>query len=57
MHRIDKNTSGILVIAKTETSMTTLAKKFEDRDLNRKYIALVWGDVKEGGRNNNWAYW
>jgi len=47
VHRIDKNTSGVLVIAKTETSMTTLAKKFEDRDLNRKYIALVWGDVKE----------
>jgi len=47
VHRIDKNTSGILVIAKTEKSMTTLAKKFEDRDLNRKYIALVWGDVKQ----------
>jgi 23S rRNA pseudouridine1911/1915/1917 synthase len=47
VHRIDKNTSGLLVIAKTEKSMTILAKKFEDRDLNRKYIALVWGDVKE----------
>lgn len=47
VHRIDKNTSGILVIAKTEKSMTVLAKKFEERDLNRKYIALVWGDLKE----------
>ena len=47
VHRIDKNTSGILVVAKTERAMTVLAKKFEDRDLNRKYIALVWGDVKE----------
>jgi len=47
VHRIDKNTSGILVIAKTDKSMTTLAKKFEDRDLNRRYIALVWGDVKK----------
>jgi len=47
VHRIDKNTSGLLVIAKTEKSMTILAKKFENRDLNRKYIALVWGDVKE----------
>jgi len=47
VHRIDKNTSGILVVAKTERAMTILAKKFEDRDLNRKYIALVWGDVKE----------
>ena len=47
VHRIDKNTSGILVVAKTERAMTILAKKFENRDLNRKYIALVWGDVKE----------
>ena len=47
VHRIDKNTSGILVIAKTDKSMTTLAKMFEDRNLNRRYIALVWGDVKQ----------
>ncbi|MAW21705.1 MAG: RNA pseudouridine synthase [Flavobacteriales bacterium] len=47
VHRIDKNTSGILVIAKTELAMTNLADKFANRDLNRKYIALVWGDVKE----------
>jgi len=47
VHRIDKNTSGILVVAKTEKSMTILAKKFEERDLNRKYIALVWGDLKK----------
>jgi len=47
VHRIDKNTSGILVVAKSERAMTVLAKKFADRDLNRKYIALVWGDVKE----------
>jgi 23S rRNA pseudouridine1911/1915/1917 synthase len=47
VHRIDKNTSGILVIAKTEQTMTDLAKKFADRDLDRKYIALVWGDVKD----------
>ena len=47
VHRIDKNTSGILVIAKTERAMIDLAKKFADRDLNRKYITLVWGNVKE----------
>ena len=47
VHRIDKNTSGILVIAKNENSMTVLSQKFADRDLDRKYIALVWGDVKE----------
>ena len=47
VHRIDKNTSGILVIAKNEDSMTILSKKFEKRDLNRLYVALVWGDLKE----------
>ena len=47
VHRIDKNTSGILVITKTERAMIDLAKKFAERDLNRKYIALVWGNVKE----------
>ena len=47
VHRIDKNTSGILVIAKTEQSMSVLAQKFADRALNRRYIALVWGDLKE----------
>ncbi len=47
VHRIDKNTSGILVIAKNENSMNILAQKFAERELNRKYIALVWGDIKE----------
>ena len=47
VHRIDKNTTGILVVAKTEISMTFLAKKFEKRDINRKYIALVWGDLND----------
>tara|TARA_B100000965_G_C19535748_1_gene733284 strand:- start:45 stop:1061 length:1017 start_codon:yes stop_codon:yes gene_type:complete len=47
VHRIDKNTSGILVVAKNDDSMLKLSKKFEQRDLNRLYVALVWGDVKE----------
>ncbi|HXC06447.1 MAG TPA: RluA family pseudouridine synthase [Bacteroidia bacterium] len=47
VHRIDKNTSGILVIAKNERSLTRLSKKFFDRDLDRLYVALVWGDMKE----------
>jgi len=47
IHRIDKDTSGLLVIAKTENAMTILSKKFEDRDLERKYIALVWGNLQE----------
>ena len=47
VHRIDKNTSGILIIAKNENSMTIMGSKFANRDLNRRYLALVWGDVKE----------
>lgn len=47
VHRIDKDTSGLLVIAKTETAMTKLAKQFFDHTTERTYHALVWGDVKE----------
>lgn len=43
VHRIDKNTSGILVIAKNELSLNRLSKQFFDRTTSRKYIALVWG--------------
>ncbi len=43
MHRIDKNTSGILVIAKNEFALNRLSKQFFDRTTDRKYIALVWG--------------
>jgi 23S rRNA pseudouridine1911/1915/1917 synthase len=43
VHRIDKNTSGILVIAKNELSLNRLSKQFFDRTTDRKYIALVWG--------------
>ena len=47
VHRIDKDTSGLLVVAKTELAMTHLAKQFLDKTIERKYIALVWGDVQE----------
>jgi 23S rRNA pseudouridine1911/1915/1917 synthase len=47
VHRLDKNTSGIMVIAKTEDALTHLAKQFYDRTIQRNYWALVWGDVKE----------
>ncbi|HEY0092345.1 MAG TPA: RluA family pseudouridine synthase [Flavobacterium sp.] len=47
VHRIDKNTSGLLVIAKTEAAMTHLAKQFEAKTSEREYIALVWGNVKD----------
>jgi 23S rRNA pseudouridine1911/1915/1917 synthase len=44
VHRIDKDTSGLLVIAKTEESMTALAKQFYDHSIERAYYALVWGE-------------
>ncbi|MFS4469465.1 RluA family pseudouridine synthase [Maribacter sp. 2210JD10-5] len=47
VHRIDKDTSGLLVIAKTEAAMTHLAKQFFDKTSEREYIALVWGNVVE----------
>ena len=47
VHRIDKDTSGLLVVAKTEKSMTLLAKQFFKKSVEREYYALVWGDVKD----------
>lgn len=47
VHRIDKNTSGLLVLAKTDVAMRTLAKQFFDHTIKRQYLALVWGDVKD----------
>lgn len=44
VHRIDKDTSGLLVIAKTETALTKLAKQFFDHTIERTYWALVWGE-------------
>ncbi len=46
VHRIDKDTSGLLVIAKTETAMTRLAQQFFHKTTERTYIALVWGNVE-----------
>lgn len=47
VHRLDKNTTGIMVVAKTEYALTNLAKQFYDRTTERRYWALVWGEVKE----------
>lgn len=47
VHRIDKNTSGLLVLAKTPAAMTHLAKQFFDHTVHRRYVALVWGDFEE----------
>jgi 23S rRNA pseudouridine1911/1915/1917 synthase len=49
VHRIDKDTSGLLLISKNERSMTWLAKQFFDHTITRKYIALVWGDLERDG--------
>ena len=47
VHRLDKHTTGVMVVAKTENTLTNLAKQFFDRTTKRKYYALVWGDVVE----------
>ena len=55
VHRIDKDTSGLLLIAKTENALVYLAKQFFDHSISRVYNALVWGDLKdnEGTINAN----
>lgn len=46
VHRIDKDTSGLLVVAKTEDAMVKLSKQFFDKTSEREYVALVWGNVE-----------
>ncbi|HNW67828.1 MAG TPA: RluA family pseudouridine synthase [Bacteroidales bacterium] len=61
VHRIDKNTSGIMIVAKSDMAQVTLASNFFKHNIDRKYRALVWGDFKEDegtiegnvGRNPN----
>ena len=53
VHRIDKDTSGVIVVAKNDYAHTFLAKQFSDHTINRKYEALVWGVLKpQNGRIN-----
>lgn len=47
VHRIDKDTSGLLLLAKNEAAKNVLAEQFFHHTIDRKYMALVWGDVKE----------
>jgi 23S rRNA pseudouridine1911/1915/1917 synthase len=47
VHRIDKNTSGLLVLAKTDVAMRQLAKQFFDHSVKREYHALAWGDLPQ----------
>lgn len=54
VHRLDKHTTGLLVVAKTEGALSYLAKQFFDRTTERRYWALVWGDVEEDGTIDNY---
>lgn len=47
VHRIDKDTSGLLAVAKNEQAQLHLAKQFFDHSIERRYVAIVWGDVKD----------
>ena len=49
VHRIDKDTSGLLLISRNERAMTWLARQFFEHTIIRKYLALVWGDLEQDG--------
>ena len=46
VHRLDKNTTGLMVVARNSFSLSHLSDQFSSRTINRTYLALVWGDVK-----------
>ena len=46
VHRIDKETSGLLVVAKNNLSHSNLGKQFGDHSINRKYLCLIWGVIR-----------
>ena len=55
VHRLDKNTSGLLVIAKNDESMFHLSNQFAEKTSKREYVALVWGSVKDdSGKIDNY---
>lgn len=47
VHRIDKDTSGLLAVAKNDESQLNLAKQFFEHSIDRRYVSVVWGDLKE----------
>jgi 23S rRNA pseudouridine1911/1915/1917 synthase len=49
VHRLDKDTTGLMVLGKTERSLTELSEQFFERTVDRRYHALVWGDLREDG--------
>ena len=50
VHRLDRGTSGVMVIAKNDTAHQELSRQFHDREVEKEYIALVWGVVQAGRR-------
>ncbi len=50
VHRLDRGTSGLMVIAKNDRAHTELARQFHDREVEKEYVALVWGVVQAGRR-------
>ena len=55
VHRLDKDTSGLLVIAKNDNSMVNLSNQFANKTSKREYIAMVWGNVKDdSGKIDNY---
>ena len=50
VHRLDRGTSGVMVIAKNDAAHHELARQFHDREIEKEYIALVWGVVQAGRR-------
>jgi 23S rRNA pseudouridine1911/1915/1917 synthase len=50
VHRLDRGTSGVMIAAKNDTAHRELARQFHDREVEKEYIALVWGLVQQGRR-------
>ena len=50
VHRLDRGTSGVMVVAKNDSAHQELARQFQDREVEKEYIALVWGVVQAGRR-------
>ena len=50
VHRLDRGTSGLMVVAKNDSAHVELARQFHDREVEKEYVALVWGVVQAGKR-------
>jgi 23S rRNA pseudouridine1911/1915/1917 synthase len=50
VHRLDRGTSGLMVVAKNDAAHEELSRQFRDREVEKEYVALVWGEVQAGRR-------